>query len=591
MKSSLINSGLLKSHIGRFLPLWIAFLAVWMICLVLPLGTLAPGTTHDGPFAAGWSLEYAGTLLGCAVAGMASACCVFEYLFNRQAAIFAGSLPVKRGTLFATAYVGGLLPLIAVEVVVFCVVALMSVALPQIGLHYAASWLGLACGFTFVFYSIAVFCAQLAGTKTAAYYLYLVLNFFVVFIEFAARIVASSALYGVDLLGWDFCLIWASPLCGLPYYVFNLPNDGFSSVMSGNINWLALIAYCVAAVLFVAAAYALNKRRHLERAQNPVAVGALGRVGKVLGALALAALATLICLFGMSFNAELELVMGTGQLVAVAAVAIIAALLGSFFAHACLIGPAGSFKDSLKEGFAVAVVCVAFVACCGADVLGIKAYVPDERDVASVEVSLDAETTTLTSQEMVAKVTQAHEQILGCIQDTDDADYLEQLQITYTLSNGSKVARSYSVGQYSNFLSKDTSKRMAANGILTGLKEALDSSEGVLSRYSVLLGNDMQSCSIEVYYYGGKNEDENSVQIKTSDLDSYINDALLKDIQDRGFGKVYDDNVTDESVGYLEIDVVDSNGNFAGSCPDLDKGNCKAQAKWLKTHYGVDILK
>ena len=591
MKSSLINSGLLKSHIGRFLPLWIAFLAVWMICLVLPLGTLAPGTTHDEPFAAGWSLEYAGTLLGCAVAGMASACCVFEYLFNRQAAIFAGSLPVKRGTLFATAYVGGLLPLIAVEVVVFCVVALMSVALPQIGLHYAASWLGLACGFTFVFYSIAVFCAQLAGTKTAAYYLYLVLNFFVVFIELAARIVASSALYGVDLLGWDFCLIWDSPLCGLPYYVFNLPNDGFSSVMSGNINWLALIAYCVAAVLLVAAAYALNKRRHLERAQNPVAVGALGRVGKVLGALALAALATLICLFGMSFNAELELVMGTGQLVAVAAVAIIAALLGSFFAHACLIGPAGSFKDSLKEGFAVAVVCVAFVACCGADVLGIKAYVPDVRDVASVEVSLDAETTTLTSQEMVAKVTQAHEQILGCIQDTDDADYLEQLQITYTLSNGSKVARSYSVGQYSNFLSKDTSKRMAANGILTNLEEALDSSEGVLSRYSVLLGNDMQSCSIEVYYYGGKNEDENSVQIKTSDLDSYINDALLKDIQDRGFGKVYDDNVTDESVGYLEIDVVDSSGNFAGSCPDLDKGNCKAQAKWLKTHYGVDILK
>lgn len=589
MRSSLINIGLLKSHIGRFMPLWIAFAAVWMVCLVLPLGTLAPNTDSLSAFIAGWSLEYLGTLVGCAIAGMASACCVFEYLFNRQAAIFAGSLPVKRSALFATAYIGGLLPLLLVEVVVFGIVALMSVALPQIGLQFAATWLGLACAFTFVFYSIAVFCAQLTGTKTAAYYLYLVVNVFVVFIEFSARIIASSALQGVQLLGSDFCFVWASPLFGLPYYVFNLAHGGFSSMMTLTVSWLALAAYCVFAVVLVALAAVLNKRRHLERAQNPVAVSALRPVGKVLGAFALAALATLICLFCMSFSAGFELVVGTGQLVAIGAVAVIAAFAGSFFAHACLVGGPGSLKGSLKTGLTVSVVCVAFVAACGADVMGVKSYVPDAQDVSSVEVSLDTDTTTLASQELIADVANAHKQILDSLQNVDDADYREQVQITYALKNGSKVARSYMVGQYDVSISKDHANRKAVNNIIAALEEALDSPEGVLSRYSVLTARNAQSSSIDIYYQTGGDKDEKTLHIKSVDMASYINDALFVDIKDNGFGKAY--NEVASSAGYADIEVVDDDGDLTVLDPSFTSGNCKAQAAWIKANYGVDILK
>ncbi len=593
MRSSLINKGLLQSYIGRFMPLWIAFLAAWLVCLILPLATLAPGSQGLSAYLAGWSMEYAGSLVGCAIAALASACCVFEYLFNRQAAMFAGSLPVKRTALFATAYVAGLVPLLVVELLVFAVVALMTLAMPQIGMQFAVSWLGLTVGFTFVFYSMAVFCAQLCGTRTAAYYLYVLANVFVAFIEFSCRIVATSLMWGVDFASDSFIFIWASPLFGLGYYVFNLAGSSSPCVTALTVNWLALLAYCLFALAITFAAARLNRKRHLERAQNPIAVAGLPSVGKLMGALALAAVACLVSIGCMWVNGGgSPLSLQAGQVVMICVIAVVASLLGSFFAHACLLGAAGSLKGSFKAGAVVAACCVAFALGCHADVLGVESRVPDAADVASIEVGLESETTTLASEDAVSAVIAAHKEALdtkGQAEGTyDDADYYDTFSVEYKLKNGSSVKRSYSIPRYDSSTSAQSDKAKELKASFAKLEGVLDSPEGVLSRYSALIRGDWSYCSIGVFYGAKASGDYKSIQIKSADIQSYVSEALLADIDDSSFGKVYTDEPGE--TGYLSIDLVGADGDTVYYGPSFTSDNCKAQAKWLKDHYGVDIL-
>ncbi len=593
MRSSLISPGLLNSLIGRFLPLWLAFFAAWMLCLVLPLTTFAPLVTDAfTPYVAGWSIEYYGSLVGCAVAAIVSVCNVFEYLFNRQAALFAGSLPLKRGTLFATAYVAGLLPLLVVELVVFGIVALMTFAMPQIGMQFVLSWLGVSAAFTFVFYSIAAFCAQLAGTRTAAYYLYLLVNVFVVFIEFACRSLGSALMWGVEFGSGDCLFVWASPFFGLAYYVFGASKT--LATMTVTVNWPALLAYCAAALVFIVVSVLLNKRRHLERAQNPVAVAAVPVVGKVMGALGLAAAACLVCQFCLWFNSGGQHAIANEQAVLLACVAVVAALLGAFFAHACLLGAKGSLKGSFKTGVVCAACCLAFVVGCSVDAFGLERAVPASSEVSSVTVVLDNTTTTLTNEEGIAAVADAHKQILDASEEAVPSesfsmDYYEDVDIRYELKNGSAVQRSYHVAQYNSMLDSYAGEPKKIDQAVFNLKSALDSREAVLSRFEGLETADLEFCSISISFNEDVDSDYGEISIEADEMKSYVNDALLVDVRQNGFGKRYD--IGEEDLGMLDISYV--NGNL--DCPSVDaelhRDNCKAQAKWLKEHYGVDILK
>ncbi len=593
MRSSLISPGLLNSLIGRFLPLWLAFFAAWMVCLVLPLATFAPAVTDAfAPYVAGWSMEYYGSLVGCAIAAIVSVCNVFEYLFNRQAAVFAGTMPVKRNALFATAYLAGLLPLLAVELAVFAIVVLMSFALPQIGVQFVASWLGVSAGFTFVFYSIAAFCAQLAGTRTAAYYLYLLINAFAMFIEFTCRSIGSVLMWGVEFGSGDFLFMWASPFFGLAYYVFDAAHSIAS--MTVTINWFTLLAYSAAAVLFTAASAVLNKRRHLERAENPVAVAAVPVAGKVMGALGLAALASLICQFCLWFNSGGQQVLTDGQVTLLACVAALAALAGAFFAHACLLGGKGSLKGSLRIGVICAVCCLAFIVGCRMDVLGLESKVPASDEVASVTVTLDDTSTTLASEEGITVVTAAHKQVLEARGEAApaeglSADYYEDLAISYTLKNGAKLRSSYRVAQYNTMLSSHAGEPKKIDRAVFGLKSMLDSEEGVMSRFDALAQSDLKYCSITISYGEGEDSDTyGEIAIESDEVTSYVNDALLVDVHKNGFGKIYESE--GEAVGFVNATYLSSEHEYPSIEADLYQGNCKAQAKWMKEHYGVDIL-
>lgn len=584
MKSSPISLGLLNSYVERFLPLWGSFLAAWLVFLVMPLGTLAPSAVSgSSAFALGWLSEYMGSLLGCAIAAIVSVCCVFEYLFKRPAALFAGSLPIKRNALFFTTYVAGLLPLLAVELLVFVIIAIMGLVMPQIGFQYVVTWLGVTAGFTFIFYSIAVFCAQLAGTRTTAYYLYLLVNGFVVFIEFAAHSVASALMWGVGFDVDDFVLTWASPFFGLAGYGINVLGGVTKHLLT--VNALPILAYCVFAVLLTIASLMLNKRRHLERAENSVAVPAVSIAAKIMGALTFAALACLVCLFCLTINAAYGLQLGEVQLAVLCVVAALASVFGAVFAQSCLLGGFGSLKASFRAGIVVAVCCVAFMLGNYVDVFGVKCYVPASGDVASVEVGLEGTSTTLTGEQAVEAVTQVHKEVLT-VEDDANAEEMADLSLSYSLKDGSKLDRTYRVPQYGTLERGNKGDNVKAiDQTIRDLEDLLDSKEGVESRFTGLADKSWGDCTIMVESDAFEGS---SMSIKAFELKSYVNDALLVDVRENGFGKCYEDA---DSFADLDVSYDDADGRYVDFFARMNASNSKAQVKWIKEHYAVDVSK
>lgn len=593
MRSSLISKGLLSSHIGRHIPLWVAFAAAWLVFLVLPLAILAPNAAHlsypnEEMFYVGWSMEYIGSLIGTAIAGIASAVCVFDYAFNREAALFNGSLPIKRTSLFATSYLAGFLPLLIIELAVFAIVSLMALAIPSIGIKYYLTWLALTVGFTFVFYSVAVFCAMLAGTKTAAYYLYLLVLFFVPLLELVLRGIAGSCMWGVELLAEVPVALWVSPLLGMGYYTL-APCAEITSTMQ--IGWGALLIYVGVAVALLVLAVVLNKRRDLESAGNPVVFKGLSIVARIVTGIALASLIAIITIFCLAFTSEeLGEVLTINQRVLLAVTTFLGGFLGVFFGEGLVGGSAGIFKRCWKLGLTVGVVCVLFIAGCSADVLGVKRYVPQASEVESVTVSVNGVSTTLKSEDNIEAVVQKHEEILG-FEDLANTGYGDTAGITYKLKSGKVVDRSYTLYLYdgdATFAVPDNVDRIkAVNKVYTGLRKVCDGDEGVMNRLSLLIDEDAWPINIGLSY---GDEHDGSVSLTgKKQMHDFVQDAVMKDVEEHGLGKAYDVS-TGHYVGnlYAGTQVGDS---YRSVDIDLFEGNCPNVAKWIKSNLGVDILK
>ncbi len=594
MRSLLISKGLLSSHIGRHIPLWVAFAAAWLVFLVLPLAILAPNAAHvslpnEEMFYTGWSLEYVGGLIGTAIAGIASAICVFDYAFNREAALFSGSLPIKRISLFATSYLSGLLPLLVIELAVFAIVSLMALAIPPIGIKYCLTWLALTVGFTFVFYSVAAFCAMLAGTKTAAYYLYLLVLFFVPLLELVLRGIAGSCMWGVELLAEVPVALWASPLLGMGYYVLS-PRAEMWATLS-QIGWGALLIYIAVAAVLLVLAIALNKRRDLEGAGNAVVFKGLSVVARVVTGIGLASLIAIITVFCMAFSSEqLGEALSINQRVVLAVTTFLGGFLGVFFGEGLVGGSAGIFKRCWKLGLAVGVACVLFIAGCSADVLGVQRYVPQASEVESVTVDVNGTVTTLKSEDNIEAVAQKHEEILG-FEDLGNTGYGDTVGISYKLKSGKVVERSYAFylygGDESFAVPDNVDMIKAANKVYSSLCKVCDGEEGVMDRLSLLLDEDAWPINIGLSY--GDEQDGSVSLTSKKQMRDFIQNAVMKDVEEHGLGKAYESS-TGFYVGnlYAGAQVGDS---YRSVDIDLYEGNCPNVAKWIKSNLGVDILK
>ena len=127
LKTSFFNPALLRKNTIRFSPIWITYLALWIIAMPLLLtmnlsSEYARPDWEDVASMVGDMMTAGGPVVAC-LYGLVLAMAVFSYLYTARSVSMMHALPIRRSGLFVTNYISGVLAIYAVAGVVLAVLA------------------------------------------------------------------------------------------------------------------------------------------------------------------------------------------------------------------------------------------------------------------------------------------------------------------------------------------------------------------------------------------------------------------------------------------------------------------------------------
>lgn len=470
-KTSFFNRTLFRKNLSRYWPLWGFASFVGFLAPAAALVRLAQsGSMSVEPLVVREGYYY---LLGNAVPivslvyAILCAMAVWSYLYNPRSVGMMHSLPIRREGLFLTNLLSGL--------------AMM--AIPYLVAGGLGTLLFACCGGfdawgtlvtvlaviaqSVTFFGLATFCAFLTGNIFALPVLYFLLNFLAPLGDWLCNLFARGFLFGftADYSGTvDF-------LCPMVYLTQRLyVNSEYETVRDSALEyqnrltsvtlenaWL-IAAYAAAGLVFLALAYLLYRRRESERAGDVVAVRVFRPVFR-FGVAALSALLggrLLYALLWESFQAG-----NTFSPVPMAIFLIVAGLIGYYAASMLLAKSLRVFRGSAVGALCLVAACVAFCAGMRYDLFGIERRIPDQNEIAQLEIYLARNTYYLTPEDQPELLAGAQDLQRTLIAQKDliqrnyetyrhgsvssDPDAYTNIRYIYTLKNGATVERFYVV--------------------------------------------------------------------------------------------------------------------------------------------------
>lgn len=470
-RTSSSSIGIFRDACLRRAHVALAYLVIWLVPL-LSLLYRGRAMADGGMEAGGQQLLAFSSVLGVFLTLVASYAAVLRNLnfaFDRVAAPFYGSLPVRRRPLFHSLFLASLVPLILANLVLALLLLVLG-GMAGIGPMDVLVWFaeqGLMC---ITFCGIASLCMVVSGRASVATILFCMVNGYVVVVQWGVQQVVSLLAPSVHN-GSSPSLAWASPAV---YLVKSL-----SAFQNGRVPWLALVAYALVGVACMVVAAELSARRDLERAGDAFAFRPVHEVASVLFALAagLGVSLTVLALFADSVSGN-PLAVGT---VVVASCALV------FCVAEAGVGGGVSALRRRKAGLVVTVaISVAFAVCCATDAMGVVRYVPSVDDVKSVSVSNP--NLTFESREGISQVVGLHKSLvaggatnLANGSATDDSAEYNTVDITYTLKDGTLISREYTIDLSSKSLSDTGSTGSAFKAFLQS-EAATDATCSMLQR-------------------------------------------------------------------------------------------------------------
>ena len=538
--SALVSSGLLKSGLRRFWPVWLVYFVALVLLLVMPIYSSMLGIVGEYGYQADyasqlesvWSLAYLAMLFYSLVSSLVVAVVLNDHLFDGRSATFMGSLPIRRRGVFLTIFVTGLLALFVVlAAVALCMMPLCIMAPGVFKAGMVVRWFVFSAAVTFVFYSIAQLACQLSATRAVAVLLYGVANFLVACLEGALLLVVPTLMYGIS--SWDLKLDWLSPFVGMGIRVIN------TMAIGGSLDWLVILAYVVAALVIAVFAGILYERRNLEVAGDSIAFARLRPVLKYLAGVSLALLfASVFCLLRLSNYAD-GMPATAGDVLALVVALVLGGFLGVLFAEMIMSRSTRVLGRCWRGGLILAIISIVFVGACYFDLLGIVRRVPAPDEVQSVSMSIDyGEYTTLTSEEAIEQTCDLHRDIIAYGGEGSRSDEYTTLRISYQLANGQILERTYQVpGNYVAYLTGD---RQAEEGdvLIDRFASLLDTEEGRMSRLSDVLDTDADALGITVDYVASSSGVYESITLTPEERADLLENALRLDLMEEPAGGV-----------------------------------------------------
>ena len=553
-KKSLFNKGVALNLLKRCWPLWAGYFV--LLLLVTPaalsgrVDRLAPGEMLNYTLLnTGADVVYISMAVG-VLAAMA----MFNYLYSTKSCGMMNMLPLRRETMFLTAFLTGLVPMLAADVLVMLITAVLYGG-RLVYFKTLLLWLAMAVMGNISFYGFAVFCAVLTGNLVVLPVLYLVLNLTVYVAERAVRYLLSAFVYGMNASSCTLLVL--SPVMELINSLSVMPvnyidAEGMVQVVANvyQVNGLGVLGiYCAVGLVCAALALLIYRRRQMERATDVVAVPVLKPVFKYC-----MTFGTAVVLAYVVYD---WLVPGNVSGMAAALLVLLLLLVGAvigYYASEMLMQKTlkvfpGKWKGCLVSCLILAVLTMAWEF----DLFGYERRIPEADQVESAW--LVQNNTGLTEPENIQALTQLHQSFVDNKAENESADERYTVTVRYMLKDGGTLIRCYPI-RYDQEALNDPDSDIRRYEALENVEEARINR--VVPPFPVTItnisyGDVYMSWLDEEGYYQGENLSLTDEQVFA------LYQCILKDLEAGTAGRYW----VGESDAYLDtVSNIDINLEF-----------------------------
>lgn len=528
-RTSFFNRGVAKNLLQRCWPLWAAYFA--FLLLILPLMLRQQVLNNTG---------YMGLvpLLDDTVAGMGeemmiisfvisilAAMAMFGYLYQPRACGMMNALPITRSTMFFTAWLTGLVPLLLADLLAVAL-CLPFVPAGELSLRVLGTLLLIMFCSKLCFYGFASLCAMLTGSLLILPLVYAVLNFTAYVAEYATRFVLSKVLFGLST--GNLRLSWLSPLVYMMgHYSFSTMGKQEEIVIRG------LPTVCVyggVGILLTLLAWRLYLRRRMESATDTVAIPVLKPVFKYCMAYGCGVLLAAFVHDALVYNQQTGLAAALFTALAV----LVGSLIGYFAAEMLIRKTVWVFRGTWRGWLIFAAIAVLILGLCEADVLGWEKRQPEAERVQAVLVN----GTEYQEPESIRRILELQR---GIVQNKaqHERPVAERvgscaschLTLDYLLDSGKTVSRAYNVWGPEESLS-DPNSDMAKLQTVLNLPEALR--QRSVSEVQVIPENVI---GFGAEFEGSEEYGHRSVYFTEEEAVDFYENALLADLAENKIGR------------------------------------------------------
>lgn len=278
-KTSFCNGTEFRKCLSRWWPLWVIYGVILFIMLPGVLlnarSTIPYVSTEQISYLSNVILSETQMLLPLTAfcAGLLAAAAMFGYLYTPRGAGLAASLPIRRGCMFRTHLLAGLVMLLSAEAVIFGLAVLIEATRFGLVIEPLLIWLGILALETVVFYGIAVLCAMFTGHVVMLPCLYLLVNFIAVGFQLLIESVLYMFVYGMSGMV-DLPVDWLSPLVlfmrrtsvSRDHLLRPISGTEAEAAVSSFSGWTYPLVWAAFALLLLVCAGQLYRRRRMESA-------------------------------------------------------------------------------------------------------------------------------------------------------------------------------------------------------------------------------------------------------------------------------------------------------------------------------------
>lgn len=553
--TSFFDKTLFRSQLKHTWPLWLGYTALWLF--LVPVALFSALSAYQGSYSAADAsslLLNAGVHGGVFISfvfGLFFAMLSFSHLTQSRATNGFHALPVRRETIFLTAYLTGLFCQLSSILVTFLLGAAVSAPLHLSFWSVTGAAMGSAMLEAVFFYSFAVLCMMMTGQILAAPVFYFVGNILVPAMEYLLRNFAGNFLFGYSGHA-DVTLDFLSP----PLYMYlrvdiasieTCESDSYyvTAYALEHRSFMILAAYALAGLVIALIALLLYRTRKSEMTGSTVAFPWATPIFKYGVAFCTAvALGQFLYyfLFGQYRSSGNDSLPGTILCMAAAG------LVGYFVAEMLVKKSFRVFRAGAKGAVIVSLALVLLGVTMSFDLTGYEKHVPNESEIESVYYTFSGMTNVTTDDaDTIRRLTAAHQAIVknrneqarmakawetGTLSQSDYDDIEPfSLRLTYYLKDGSQLSRSYSLYLRRSDLTVPSSVTARVNALYMCRESVL---RRVLGYGYELLGDTPRFLDSYCYYY-----DENSNTkdyALTAAQAEQVYAALMQDVQDSDNG-------------------------------------------------------